>query len=325
MSAVLSLAVILQLAATPACTASEVPAANVAAVVRQESRFHPYAIRDETTDRSYYPDTREDAEALAVRLTAQGHLLGVGLMQLTPPANFGLSIAEAFDPCKNMKAGAELLAANFKLEWQALMRALSRYNSGSPTRAEAYAKRVFAQAQRNARMPSLALAPLIDAPVPPGPAKPRHAPPAPKPPCAPTWDVWAVCRSPEALTRPRRSDHPTRRRSKPRPMRRCSARLPLGEWMISITGRTLAAAASLLAFTLLWSDAAFAQAAGGDPFTEAVNWFVGGPARGVAMLAIACVAVLAWVFTASLRAVGFVLGGGLVLANIDTIVGWMGF
>ena len=43
------------------------------------------------------------------------------------------------------------------------------------------------------------------------------------------------------------------------------------------------------------------------------------------MLAIACVAVLAWVFTASLRVVGFVLGGGLVLANIDTIVGWMGF
>ncbi len=82
------------------------------------------------------------------------------------------------------------------------------------------------------------------------------------------------------------------------------------------------AAGCLLAFTLLWSEPAFAAS---DPFTEAVNWFVGGPARGVAMLAIACVAVLAWVFTASLRVVGFVLGGGLVLANIDTIVGWMGF
>ena len=98
-----------------------------------------------------------------------------------------------------MKAGAELLAANYNLEWQALMRALSRYNSGSPTRAEAYAKRVVGQAQRNARMPSLALAPLIDTPAPSGPAKPRHAPP---PPCAPTWDVWAVCRTPKALMRP---------------------------------------------------------------------------------------------------------------------------
>ena len=177
MSAVLSLAVILQLAATPACTAPGMPPANVAAVARQESGFHPYAIRDETADRSHYPATREAAEALAARLTVQGHLLGVGLMQLTPPANFGLSIAEAFDPCKNMKAGAELLAANYNLEWQALMRALSRYNSGSPTRSEAYAKRVAAQAQRYAR-------------------------PEPKPPCAPTWDVWAVCRQPEAPAKP---------------------------------------------------------------------------------------------------------------------------
>ena len=202
MSAILALATVLQLAAMPACTVPGVPPVNVAAVARQESGFHPYAIRDETTDRSHYPATREAAEALATRLTAQGHLLGIGLMQLTPPANFGLSIAEALDPCKNMKAGAELLAANFKLEWQALMRALSRYNSGSPTRAEAYAKRVVAQAQRNGRMPPLALLPLIDAPVPSGPTKPRHAPPAPKPPCAPTWDVWAVCRTPETLTRP---------------------------------------------------------------------------------------------------------------------------
>jgi type IV secretory pathway VirB2 component (pilin) len=94
---------------------------------------------------------------------------------------------------------------------------------------------------------------------------------------------------------------------------------------MSITGRTLAVAGLLLCCVLLWPDLAFAQAAGSDPFTQAVNWFVAGPARGVAMLAIACVAVLAWVFTASLRVVGFVLGGGLVLANIDTIVGWMGF
>ncbi len=207
MSAVLSLAVILQLAATPDCTAPGMPPANVAAVARQESGFHPYAIRDEKTDRSHSPATREAAEALATRLTAQGHLLGIGLMQLTPPANFGLSIAEALDPCKNMKAGAELLAANFKLEWQALMRALSRYNSGSPTRAEAYAKRVAAQAQRNARMPSLALHPLPDLPAAPASSPQRYAPPAPKPPCAPTWDVWAVCRQPEEPPRQQGSEN----------------------------------------------------------------------------------------------------------------------
>jgi type IV secretion system protein VirB1 len=207
-SAVLSLAAILQLAATPDCTAPGMPPANVAAVARQESGFHPYAIRDETTDRSHYPATREDAEALAARLTAQGHLLGVGLMQLTPPANFGLSIAEAFDPCRNMKAGAELLAANYNLEWQALMRALSRYNSGSPTRAEAYAKRVAAQAQRNAHMPSLALDHLPKPAT--APASQSYAPPTPEP-CTPAWDVWVRCvvpKEPAPQRRPENTDAP---------------------------------------------------------------------------------------------------------------------
>ncbi|MGE3280026.1 MAG: transglycosylase SLT domain-containing protein [Alphaproteobacteria bacterium] len=207
MSAVLSLAIILQLAATPDCTAPGMPPANVAAVARQESGFHPYAIRDETTDRLHYPTSREAAEALAARLTAQGHLLGVGLMQLTPPSAFGLSIAEAFDPCKNMKAGAELLAANYNLEWQALMRALSRYNSGSPTRAEAYAKRVAAQAQRNARMPSLARQPLPNLSTGAAPPPSRYAPLAAKPPCAPTWDVWAVCRQPAEPPRQQRPEN----------------------------------------------------------------------------------------------------------------------
>lgn len=203
MSPVLPLAVVLQLAGTPACTAPGVPPANVAAVARQESGYHPYAIRDETTDSSHYPATRDEAETLATRLTAQGHLLGVGLMQLTPPAHFGLSIAQALDPCTNMRAGAELLAANFKLEWQALMGALGRYNVGDcsrlsgagasrcQNRASAYSKRIVDQAHR---MPSLAAVTVaVDAPAKPTPAA------APKPrPCAPSWDVWAVCRAPKS-------------------------------------------------------------------------------------------------------------------------------
>jgi len=168
-------------------------------VARQESGFHPYAIRDETTKQSHYPTTSEEAATLASSLTKQGHLLGVGLMQLTPPANFGLSITEALDPCRNMKAGAELLASNYNLEWQALMRALSRYNSGSPTRAEAYAQRIVGEAKRQATMPVLAASPsgrkpaLVQAPPAPAPAKP--------PPCVPSWDVWAICKPPTgALT-----------------------------------------------------------------------------------------------------------------------------
>jgi type IV secretory pathway VirB2 component (pilin) len=87
------------------------------------------------------------------------------------------------------------------------------------------------------------------------------------------------------------------------------------------TASALAAAALLLLPSLAW-----AQAGGGaDPFSTGVQWFVSGPARGVAMLSVAAAAVLVWFLMGSLRLAGFVLGGGLILANAQTIVGWMGF
>ncbi|NGM23996.1 hypothetical protein G3576_28575 [Roseomonas stagni] len=87
------------------------------------------------------------------------------------------------------------------------------------------------------------------------------------------------------------------------------------------TASAVAAAALLLLPSLAW-----AQAGGGaDPFSTGVQWFVSGPARGVAMLSVAAAAVLVWFLMGSLRLAGFVLGGGLILANAQTIVGWMGF
>lgn len=163
----LVLAAVLQLASTPECTVPGMPPENVAAVARQESGFHPYAIRDENTGRSYYPDTREEAEALAAQLADRGHKLGVGLMQLTPPSNFGLSLRQALDPCQNMRAGAQHLADHYR---RAIREALSRYNSGHPTRSEGYARAVEALA---ARMPSIAPGSLASAaPTPPVPAPP---------------------------------------------------------------------------------------------------------------------------------------------------------
>lgn len=162
----LFLAAALQLASLPDCTVPGMPPENLVAVARQESGLRPYAIRDERTDRSYYPNTLEEAEALATRLTAQGHLLGVGLMQLTPPANFGLSIREALDPCRNMKAGAQLLADNYR---RAMREALSRYNSGHPTRSENYARRVEALAANIPRIAGGAPPVAVAAPPPAAP------------------------------------------------------------------------------------------------------------------------------------------------------------
>jgi hypothetical protein len=91
--------------------------------------------------------------------------------------------------------------------------------------------------------------------------------------------------------------------------------------------RSLATATAVMAAALLLLPSlAWAQAGGGaDPFSTGVQWFVSGPARGVAMLSVAAAAVLVWFLMGSLRLAGFVLGGGLILANAQTIVGWMGF
>lgn len=87
-----------------------------------------------------------------------------------------------------------------------------------------------------------------------------------------------------------------------------------------------AAAALAAAALLLLPSLALAQVGGGaDPFSTGVQWFVSGPARGVAMLSVAAAAVLVWFLMGSLRLAGFVLGGGLILANAQTIVSWMGF
>ena len=160
----LAFAAMLQLASTPECTVPGMPPETTVAVAQQESGFHPHAIRDERTGRSYFLDSRDEALSLATRLTAEGHLLGVGLMQLTPPARFGLSVAQALDPCINMHHGAKLLSHLFSVS---LRQTLSRYNSGHPTRSEGYARSVEAIA---ARMPPLAsggTAPLPAVPAPP--------------------------------------------------------------------------------------------------------------------------------------------------------------
>jgi hypothetical protein len=87
--------------------------------------------------------------------------------------------------------------------------------------------------------------------------------------------------------------------------------------------RHLPFAALALTAIAAFPDLALAQ--GSDPFTTGTTWFVSGPARGIAMLAVAAVAVALFFLRFSLMFIGCVLAGGLLLANISTIVGFMGF
>jgi type IV secretion system protein VirB1 len=114
--------------------------ATLEAVIAVESRGDPLAIFDNTTRRAWHPHDQVEAIALAQRLVTAGHVVDIGLMQVDSanlPA-LGLSGAQAFDPCTNVRAGGTILAADYAAAMQrwgegqiALQHALSAYNAGN--------------------------------------------------------------------------------------------------------------------------------------------------------------------------------------------------
>jgi type IV secretion system protein VirB1 len=130
---------------------------TLAAVAQAESGRNTLAIRDNTTGRSYHPKSEAEAIELATRLVmVDHHSVDMGLMQInsTHLRPF-LTISDAFDACKNIRAGAQILASDYKPgadddQQAALDKALSRYNTGSPERgvANGYVQRVKVAAQQ---------------------------------------------------------------------------------------------------------------------------------------------------------------------------------
>jgi type IV secretion system protein VirB1 len=192
---IMSLPMFAQLAA--ACAPS-VHVDTLAAIARTESRFHVHAINDNTTRHAYRPANRTEAIAIASALRDRGHSLDLGLMQINSVnlGRLGMSVAEVFEPCRNIAAGAQVLSAFYRRQppqadsQATLKRALSEYNTGSPTRglANGYVGRVLASAE--------IVVPAIRTG---NSAKPEEragqggAQPLPPPPA--TWDVWANARA----------------------------------------------------------------------------------------------------------------------------------
>lgn len=132
---------------------------ELVAIAEQESGFNPWAIRDETTNESIFPLTREAADREVAKRDAAGHLLGVGMFQITGRNNWrhhGLSLRDLTDPCRNMAAGAAHYADNIRSASRQL------YNSGRTGGAPVYAGNVGARRAR--------LAPLLDGTPMPSPS-----------------------------------------------------------------------------------------------------------------------------------------------------------
>jgi type IV secretion system protein VirB1 len=152
--------------------ARPVPAATLLAIARTESSLRPWALSLNRPRRlaraagvagearlARQPRSREEAVRWAERLVGRGLSVSLGVMQVSSEElqRLGVPLAVAFEPCHNIRIGALLLsyhyqAATFRGGTAAvpLAEALSRYNSGHPTRGahSGYVDKVFRAAPR---------------------------------------------------------------------------------------------------------------------------------------------------------------------------------
>lgn len=120
--------------------APAVHAQTMAAIVRVESGFNPFAIGVVKGSLVRQPRTLEEAVATATDLHEKGWNFSVGLSQVnkTNFKKYGLTIESAFDPCANLRAGAGILKqcfesakGRFGASQEALQAAFSCYYSGN--------------------------------------------------------------------------------------------------------------------------------------------------------------------------------------------------
>lgn len=174
------------LALAAACAPAVAPS-TLLAVVRTESGLDPFAIGlNGPGGGRMRLGTRAEAVRRAQGLIAAGRNVDLGLGQINVRnlAALGLSVADAFDPCRNLAASAKVLEAGYRRaapsagqEQRALRTALSFYNTGDPERGfrNGYVTRVAAMAA--ASRPTFA-------------ARSRSAEPSPRP----SWQVFGPVR-----------------------------------------------------------------------------------------------------------------------------------
>jgi type IV secretion system protein VirB1 len=176
------------------CAPSVAPQ-TLLSVAKVESGFDPLAIGvNRPRPMRLHPHTKEEAIATATRLIAAGGVVDLGVSQINSRnlGWLGLTVPDAFDPCRNLAASAKVIAADYDRassmsggEQAALHTALSYYNTGDPRRGyrNGYVAKVLVASGQ--LVPALAAQDDI---------APRAADaPAPTP---PRWDVFARASAP---------------------------------------------------------------------------------------------------------------------------------
>lgn len=113
-----------------AACAPDVPLVTLRAIARAESAFHFYALSLDYPRRtaqehgfadggiflSRQPRNLTEARAWTQWLLRNGRSVSIGLMQISTQhaADLGLTPDQLFDPCTNIRAGAQLLRAKYQ-------------------------------------------------------------------------------------------------------------------------------------------------------------------------------------------------------------------
>lgn len=133
---------------------------TMAAIVKRETQFNPLTIGINGGSRlERQPRNKEEAVSTANWLITNGYNVDLGLAQINVKnlVKLRLSVSDAFDPCRNIAAGATLLSWNYQTarsrisgEQPALLAAISMYNTGSMSAgfSNGYVSGVVANAQK---------------------------------------------------------------------------------------------------------------------------------------------------------------------------------
>ena len=123
------------------CSSPGVNPHPTAAIIKVESGFQENALNlNSKAWKIKPPQSRQDAISLGRELLLKGLNIDLGIMQINSEnlKPYGLSLEDAFDPCKNIKVGTRILKENYERAeislgsgQKALKAALSAYNSGN--------------------------------------------------------------------------------------------------------------------------------------------------------------------------------------------------
>lgn len=112
-------------------------------VIAVESGGNPFAININGTTRQHHPTNKYDAIRIANNYIQRGYSVDMGLTQVNSKnlRHYGVSVADMFDSCINLKTGSHILHDAYNKAWQskqdpqgALQMALSIYNTGNTWR-----------------------------------------------------------------------------------------------------------------------------------------------------------------------------------------------